>query len=253
MGTVDRVIVRNRCDWANVGGRFGPMVADAVAVYRDIFGDRIVDVRLLGSVARGESALWRSDIDFVGLVDGLPSDEEIQALEERAKGLGMLFPVVSRFDLEAEAAEGLAPFRRFVLSSDSIRVFGSETVTTLTQTMEREELIALVTPDAATMIGGYRSAIEALGEAPNDADLLFWNRIVGKDILKCLRGTVIRLGGEYEVNIGGIHGQVAEYAPSWTALADVLYRCYRDADSGRRELLAVLDSAERIILTEKPS
>lgn len=247
----DRLTIRNRCGREKVDVRYRPLIAAAVLAYLEAFAGRVVDIRLLGSVGRGEATPGESDIDFVAVVEGELSETDIQRLEVRAGAMSRVHSEVSRVELEVESAGRMASFRRFVLASDSFSVYGTDRLTMRTQSVARDELIGWVTPDAAVLIRDYRSEIEALRDGIDDESLRFYGRIVGKDLLKCLRAEILRRGGGYEANIGQIHDQILALAPEHGELAAGLYRLYRNTLPDRSRLLVVLDRAERALLPSR--
>jgi predicted nucleotidyltransferase len=241
-----QVLVRNRCNPALIDGQFMPLI-DAVAVYIDALPG-IVDIRLQGSVARGEAIVGLSDIDFTALVDDAPDDGALAQLQDQATRLSRRYPVISRVELEVAPLKELAPFQLFALSSDSLSVYGDDTLTQSEHRVDRIELTRLVTPPVEALITDYRALFEDAGGGAGDEEMRFYCRIVGKDLLKCLRALILLGGGEYEVAIDRIHGQVGAYVPELAALADQLHQLYREpvADSG--PVIEALDHAAAMLL-----
>ena len=171
-------------------------------------------------------------------------------MEERSAALARIHSIVSRVDLDATPVANLPAFRRFVLSSDSVCVHGEDRYTTPVQTIDRgAALTHLVTPDAASMIEAYRLGIAAI-EKWDEEEARFWSRIVGKDLLKCLRAVSLRRGGDYEQSIVGIHRQIASYAPEPADLADLLIALYREPTTDLGRLRLALDMAEATLANE---
>ncbi len=169
-------------------------------------------------------------------------------MEERSAAFARIHSIVSRVDLDATPVANLPAFRRFVLSSDSVCVHGEDRYTTPVQTIDRAALTHLVTPDAASMIEAYRLGIAAI-EKWDEEEARFWSRIVGKDLLKCLRAVSLRRGGDYEQSIVGIHRQIASYAPESADLADLLIALYREPTTDLGRLRLALDMAEATLST----
>ncbi len=222
--------------------RYTPLVEAAIQTYRVLFDADLLDVRLLGSVARGEAIPGASDIDFLALVRRAPQPAELDHLARHEDGLRRTYPVVARVDLEAECLAELSAFRRLVLSSDSLSVFGSDQLTRPRQHVDRVELARLVTPDGRRLICGYRAAIEDLD--PTDREgIVRYARVVGKDLLRCLRQAAILRGGAYETNIGAIYEQVSALVPEHRALARALYELYRRPRVDKAVVLRILNEA----------
>jgi hypothetical protein len=105
-----------------------------------------------------------------------------------------------------------------------------------------------VTPDTATLLVDYRSLVEEARDDADDEAMRFYSRIVGKDLLKCVRALILLRGGDYEVAIDRIHAQTRDFAPELVPLADRLYRFYRAPVTAPDVVLAVLDEATATLL-----
>lgn len=122
------ITVRNTCSIANLAPVYLPLIRTALATYRSIRASQLASVRLLSSVARNEAIAGRSEIDFMGLLTGPPSKIVRQALEEAAHRLGVAHPVVAKVELDVVDGGHLSEFQRFVLTGDSLRLYGSDNV-----------------------------------------------------------------------------------------------------------------------------
>ena len=237
------VLVRNTCSRRNVGAPFAPLIPTAIDTYRRVFADSLTAIYLMGSVPRGEAIVGESDIDFVGLVDGDPTATGLEELATQETTLAHAYPVVARVDLEAERLDTLSEFRRFVLASDSICVYGDTSLTQEYLDMERARLAELVTPDASALIEAYRAAVQRLDPVSNLNQIARYARVTGKDLLKCLRRVALLRGAPYEKSIGVIHQQVGLFAPVFGGLAGELYALYRQPRVEPSAILRVLDQA----------
>jgi hypothetical protein len=241
--------IRNRCNASNIDPSSAPVIAESIAAYREIWGDRLSEVRLLGSIARGEAVPGIADIDFIGLLIDEPSKEEIQRLKAAESRLTRRHGVVSRVELDVERLEDVTPFRRFVLSSDSLSIHGVDHFPAKTQDILPGDLIDLVTPPPGEMISMYRQGVAALGDDRNQPAPAFWSRLIGKDLLKCLRAEALRRGGEYEPGIAALHRQVVELVPEHRNLADTLIELYLRPATAPEELRRALDRVDAAFRT----
>jgi len=238
------ITIRNTCSTATLAPIYLPLIRSALATYQSICGSRLASVRLLGSVARNEAIVGQSDIDFMGLLIGPPSNNVRDALEEAAHRLGVAHPVVARVDLDVVDGDDLSEFQRFVLTGDSERLYGSDDVREGEQHLNRGHLAALVTPQATELIQEYRAWAESLDSQGDPATLRRCVRVTSKDLLKCLRGIALIRGGKYEHNIARTYQQIVTKAPEQADLAAKLYAAYCNPVLDRSELLGLLDLAE---------
>jgi predicted nucleotidyltransferase len=235
------VVVKNECSRDKIEPRFEPLIAVAIATYKSVFGVALLNVRLMGSVARGEAGP-HSDIDFIAVLDAEPGEDQLLRLKQCEVELRHAHPQVARVDLEAVPRKGLHPFRQFVFATDSLSVFGTDNYSGHSQTWDRQALALLVTPDLAGIVESYTDAVS--NSAVNDAERLrFFSRIIGKDILKCCRRTALLRGAAYERSIGKIYRQLLEYMPEQSALLHELHDLYQQPSSDRARLLRALEQA----------
>ena len=221
------VLIHNECALERIDTQYRPLIEAAWEGMVACCGDRLREIRLQGSIARGDARTGLADLDMLALVDASSLEEENQCLAELATKLGAGTDLVSRFDLEAVDANALGPFRRFVLSSDSVCVRGVDTLTLPVQSMERTALAQLVTPDPSTMLPDYLAWAEELTSA-NEGERRFASRIIGKDLLKILRGVLLVRGAPYEVAIPRIAAQVSSVAPEAADIAGDLFALYSE-------------------------
>lgn len=230
---MDELVIRNCCATDRIDPRFLPVIDAARAGMLACCGGRVRELRLQGSIARGDARAGHADLDMIALLDGPPTPEEIRCVEALAASLGEAAALVSRCDLEVVDANLLEPFRRFVLSSDSLCLHGADSLTLPVQTVERLTLARLVTPDPAVMLPDYLAWVQELEDA-GERDRLFASRIIGKDLLKVLRGVLLLRGAQYEVAIPRIAAQVALVLPGAVGVAEGLFALYAEpvADVG---------------------
>jgi predicted nucleotidyltransferase len=238
------VLVENQCSTEKITDNYWPVIKGAIAVYQATFGTSVLNIRLLGSVVRGEAGP-HSDIDFIALLRIMPSEEQMRYLEDQEKALSQIHPSSGRVDLEAVPVHGLANFRQFVFATDSVSLFGSDIYTSQCQTWNRQKLADLVTPDVEDILTSYRNALKRANG--DDRKLLcFYSRLIGKDILKCFRRIVLLRGGQFERNISKIYDQTLQYVPEWKQVLQELHELYVHPSDDRQRLLKALRNVESI-------
>jgi predicted nucleotidyltransferase len=238
--------IRNRCDVALIDARFKPLIDEAITAYGETFGDRVRDLRLQGSVARGEAEIGLSDLDVMALLTEEPPQDDLEKLAGRAEELGHRYPMVSRVELDAVDIDQLTQFQRFVLSSDSLSVAGTDRLTRRSQRRNRRALAKLVTPDAALLIDDYRALMQEVAADPEATR--FYGRIVAKDILKCMRSVVLHRGGTYEASAARLPDQVSQWVPELAGLADRLGAIYLRPSADAQIVIAAIDDAGATLL-----
>jgi predicted nucleotidyltransferase len=237
-----RVIVRNRCSASRIPCEFEPLVASLTLACWTILGDALVDLRLLGSVARGEARPGESDLDIVALVRTCPSEKVCGDLAAVAEESQSLYRVVRRIDLDVYEIDGLSDFQRLTLSSDSISLHGVDTLTRSRQSVDREWLAHTVTPDVGETTRAYEESLDDLDNTAEE-QLTEYGRVIGRDLLRCLRGEALRRGSRYSPSMTEIDAQVGQFVPECRELAARLYATYRNPRKSKAELVSLLSEA----------
>lgn len=201
---MDDVIIRNHCAHEHIEPRFAPLVEAARAGMVACCGNRLRELRLQGSIARGDALVGHADLDMLALLDGPPTDGENRCLAALAETLGVETKVVPRFDLDAVSADTLEPFRRFVLSSDSLCIYGVDSLTQPVQSMARHVLARLVTPDPSTMLPDYLQWVDELA-------------IAGDAVRRAVEDAIILLQSCPELDMLGSAGEAHIASPGESA------------------------------------
>ncbi len=238
------IVVENQCSIEKVDPIFLPVIDSAVGAYRAIFGEAVFNIRLMGSVARGDAGRL-SDIDFIAVLHHNPSAEQLAEIARQETELQRRHPFVCQVDLEAVAADELNDFRRFIFAIDSVSLAGSDIYTAERQTVARRQLAEMVTPDLPGIVKSYRRAVEAV-DAKNERLLLKWSRLIGKDVLKCFRRISLLRSGGYERNVEAIYRQLLHDAPEHQELLRDLFNLYESPSSHGARLLEALRRAEAV-------
>jgi predicted nucleotidyltransferase len=157
------VLVENPCSLEKIADIFWPIINDAVAVYQAVFGASIQSIRLMGSVARGQ-ANPHSDIDFIALLRTRPTQEQMRRIDELEKRMRHNHAFVFKVDLEAVWADSVAEFRRFVLTTDSVTLFGSEHYVAKQEIWIGRNCADMVTPNFSGPCNQLSSALEKAGD-----------------------------------------------------------------------------------------
>jgi predicted nucleotidyltransferase len=234
------VLVENFCSHDKVAPQYLPVIEAAIAKYRAVFGDAVLNIRLMGSVARGE-VTPHSDIDFIALLGISPTEQQLQNLAHSESVLQRDFPFLAKVDMEAITVDDVHEFRRFVFISDSLSLYGADLYPAQTQSFDRELLADMITPDLEDIVQSYRAAIMRIAEH-DEKKLRGYSRLTGKDVLKCYRRVALLSGGDFERNIDKIYEQLLHYLPEQRVLLGELHRLYTRPLADGQKLLDVLNS-----------
>ena len=242
-----KVVITNETSKEKIPSVYFPLIEMVLFLYQEICADSLLEVRLLGSVARGEAHRGRSDIDFLALMREKPTELSLQLLDTSAKDVQRIYSFVSHVDMDVVNTANLSVFQRFVLETDSLHLFGRESFILKTQVLEAEQLARLVTPSMTELISAYRTALLSLPD-PDQIPLSRMSRVTGKDLLKCLRYILIVHYGLYDKNITSLYQHLLLHLPDYTENICRLYTLYMQPVAEKQILLEVLDDAQQDLL-----
>jgi hypothetical protein len=236
------IAIKNDCSLVKVTPIFQPILADAISAYKEIFRDLILNIRLLGSVPRGDVICGKSDIDFIAILNRDPIEDELSKLKDFEISLLKQYPIVSKVDLGYVYAEKVGEFQKFVFTTDSISIDGNDLYPAEVIEISAAILAKLVTPDTGALLSDYKNKVRALDE--NNPLLLFqWSRWCGKDLIKCYRGGAILKEAIYERTIDGAYQQILRCFPEHSELFRILYNLYQNPVKTKYEILDILNLA----------
>ena len=78
------IILRNRTSLERIGTEYLPIIRSTVGFCRNLLGDEVLEIRVLGSVARGDAVAGRSDVDLA-LLTAQPVPATTKAASELAR------------------------------------------------------------------------------------------------------------------------------------------------------------------------
>jgi len=236
-----KITVPNECSITKVVSDHEAIARAAVETYRRSLDKLLVSVRLLGSAARGESALGSSDINFVGLASMSPDAYQRDTILVAARKLTLAYRCVSTVDLETEIKGRVSPSREFIFRTDSVCIWGVDDYTAADVTISNTALSKLTTPDFNKLMAGYR---QQLRSPMNMEELSRFGRSVGKDMLKCFRKYLVLRLGVYRKSAADIHNQLLMYFPQKKETFNCLLQLYEQPVVRRDELLQILKMAQ---------
>jgi predicted nucleotidyltransferase len=235
------ITIPNECSFDKVGSDYKPIVQSAIDSYKRSLDKLLVSIRLMGSVARGESVFAVSDIDFVALVSMNPDAHQRDTIESDARKLTLNQQCVRKVDLEIEIKGRVSPSRELIFRTDSICIFGTDDYSSTETRISNTTLAKLITPDFNSLMSGYRQRIKS---SIDGEELGKFGRSVGKDVLKCFRRYLILHYGVYRKSASDIHTQLAMYYPEHIETFNCLLRIYEQPVERQDELLQILKMAQ---------
>jgi len=232
------------CAFSKISEQFLPLIDQALRAYLESIQEtKLLNIRLMGSVPRGEARPFHSDIDFVALCKNPLSENEKSGLNARAKLLSEKNTIVRKMDLEYEISGNMYPGREFIFITDSISLWGEDAYTETDYEIDPQDLANLITPNLDWLLDSYRKALD---EKDTNLDRIQYSRWIGKDILKALRYRLIIEKQIYEKSPRNIHKELSVHYPQEKAVFDELLEAYHNPHNDPSKLRAILKAVEKI-------
>ena len=184
--TETEITVANECSIEKVSADCMPIVQAGLECFRRDLDKLLVSVRLLGSVARGDSVYGVSDIGFVGLVSMSPDAHQRDTVATDSKRLTRNHQCVSVVGLEIGVKGRVQPLHEFIFQTDSVCIWGADVYSAKEKRMAKSSLAKLTTPDFDKTVSGYRQRLKS---SLDSQQLGQFGRSVGKEILGAFGST----------------------------------------------------------------
>ncbi len=239
-----KITIANESAFSKIKESFLPIIDQAIKAYLEsIQNNNIINIRLMGSVPRGDAREIHSDIDFVAICKYKLSADEDSKIQQYAALLSSKNKQVRKVDLECETIGDIHPAREFVFITDSISLYGNDMYTKSVYEIEAKQLAENNTPDLDKLLINYRNGIHTV--KTND-EIIQFSRWIGKDILKALRYRLIVEKNIYEKTVKGIHFELCKNYPDDKSIFDSLLDAYMYPKNDVDKLNNILDKVEEI-------
>ncbi len=240
-----QIVLVNHTSINHVGLEYQPIIDCVVNLLKDSLKEYLVEIRLLGSVPRGDAIPPYSDIDFLAVTrisnqQGLPQPHQT-LLEDLCRR----FPIVSKIDIQYMSEDDIDRHFDFklIVMTDSICVYGEDNYTVAEYSILNTELADLWNPNLDSIICNYRTALAS--SLISKAEIVKYSRLTGKDMMKCFQRKILLDFGRIEKSIEKIYFNLVEHYPGYVALFDKLWKLYRYPTDDREAIVAIIEECER--------
>ncbi len=247
------ITLRNQTSLARVPPEYLPLLGDVTALLQAALGPTLREVRVLGSVARGNAVPGSSDLDVLAVtLEDVPEDVR-RDLDKRTRALAAQYPLVTKVDLQmmSDGAIAAHPEYELIVRTDSFCLTGEDRYTTGEVTLPVAQLADLWHPDIDGILRDYETALRN-PTLPAD-EVVRYTRLTGKDMLKCFQRRRLLEHGIYERDMEFVYEALRRHLPGDAPLFDRLWAMYCHPTAGRDAAIAVLEAcreAKARILTE---
>jgi len=235
--------ITNESSYSNLSQDHKDICTLVIEKYKQILSTNLYNIRLMGSVPRGNFRDFYSDIDFIAITHNSIQKSTITKLEETAQALSTNFPKIRKIDMEVLCKNGISDFRNLVFKTDSISIYSTDLYTERFAEIDSKVLASCTTPNLTTLIDEYRTGINTTKDEKKLKQFSLW---IGKDILKAFRKRLILEKGIYEVSAKKIHAALIENYKEDESVFNELLECYLNPLTDATELNKILDSVEGI-------
>jgi predicted nucleotidyltransferase len=206
------------------------LLPDIIEAYQLYFSESIQEIRLLGSVPRGDLIPGVSDIDFLCILKEDTEYEKPKSFIEIESKLRTKFQAVQKFDLDITNEKFIKQNFDYnlLIMTDSISIYGTNFYWTKSYAISAEELASLWNPDSNELLRNYAGLIKNT----NDADLMNETaKLVGKDLLKSYRPALMIKFNYFSRSIEKTAKQLIECFSEHSNLFELLFQLYSNPKS----------------------
>jgi predicted nucleotidyltransferase len=222
--------LKNETTIENVPAACKELFPEIIEAYKSEFSDSIQEIRLLGSVPRGDLIPRVSDIDFLCILKGNTTYEKPIKFGDVESQLLIKFPLVQNFDLDITNERFIE--RNFdyklLIMTDSISIYGSNLYWTESYEISAEELASLWNPDSNELIAEYSDQIF---QSDDPVLINSTTKLIGKDILKSYRPILMKKYNCFNRSIEKTTKQLIKNIPEFSELFELLFKLYSNPKS----------------------
>lgn len=239
------IVLRNDAAREKVEPQYWPLIDAAVGTVAQRLGDNLVEIRLLGSIARGCAVPGLSDLDLLAVICREEPPQALAALRQCLGSQPNPAALVSRIDLQCMSLNAIRGNRGYelIVRTDSINLYGESQFSREEVAILNTELARLWSPDIEAILRDYRAALENV-DIPA-GEVIRYSRLTGKDMMKCFQRTVLLRYGLIERSVEKVHRNLINYLPQYSELFDQLWNLYRFPTDRRQDVLAALETCRQ--------
>ncbi len=217
----------------------------AVKILKSCYRDKILEIRLQGSVSRGEEIPEVSDLDVLCILtkdnDTIKSNE----LLKNEKKINSEIKFLTGIDINIVNEKYLQENYDYwlIVCSDSLCLYGNNKYYKKEIIIDGKQLAKLWAPDTQYLIGHYR---KCLAQTVKENEIRKISRLVGKDLIKSFRPELMK---EYNIFHKTIYESCNDlcainftYSEYYISLLDQ----YLNPTNNKKEILALIDNVENM-------
>jgi predicted nucleotidyltransferase len=219
--------IENETALENVPSECQDLFPKIIEAYKNQFSNNILEIRLLGSVPRGDLIEDVSDIDFLCILRGNTKCKKPQIFSDIESELQCYFPLVQKFDLDVTNENYIEQNfdYKLLIMTDSIAIYGSNLYWVDSYEIPADKLASLWNPDSNELMKKYS---EWIFTAENNEVISNTTKLIGKDLLKSYRPMMMRKCNCFARSIKKTAEQLTQIFPEYSELFDILFRLYSD-------------------------
>lgn len=189
------IVLQNKSDTKKINHSYINIINDAVEIFKETYSHDILEIRLQGSVSRGEEIENVSDLDLLCILKGNNSPIKKDKIIEAEKTLSEKLNNLTGIDLDVTNEKFLEDHYDYwlIVCTDSVSIYGSDKYYRENVQIEGSELAKLWNPNSQFLVNKYR---KKLTETEDIVEIKKICKLVGKDLLKSFRPELMK---KYEI------------------------------------------------------
>ena len=222
------------------------IIPDVIDIFKSQFGKNILEIRLLGSVPRGEFIENVSDVDFLCILKSDCNVKESNIIKEGEKRLSNTLKRYSKIDLDFVSERYLEKDfgYKLLIETDSICIYGENKYCVNEFKIAGTDLAKLWNPNSINLLSEYR---KRLSETNHIDEIKELSKLIGKDFIKSFRPILMKQNEVFSRSIMKSKINLCNLDIANTSLYEKLFELYEHQTSSKSELFFVLEAVERYI------
>jgi hypothetical protein len=232
--------IENQASHDKIAPIYLPIIQDVKRTIPSMIGANLVEIRILGSVPRGNAIRNISDIDFLIITERELSKELKNEVVKLSEALHKSYPYVWSVDLTIMDIQSIqkAPDYELILSTDSISIFSDDHYTKPFVEILNTELNDLWGLTPIHLDEKYHLK---LCEAATDQEIRKVSKWIGKDMLKCFRRKIISDYAILDRQIEPLYKRLVDLYPDFHKVFEGLWSLYSSPDTDKNRIESIFD------------
>ena len=240
----------NKTSYKNVPKDVQEIIPSVIEFYKNEYKNNILEIRLLGSIPRGEFIENVSDVDFLCILKANKSIVKNANIKIKENELTLKLEKYTKVDLDITSIDLIENDfgYKLLIMTDSICIFGDNIIWVKKYKIPGIELAKLWNPNPKYLLRKYNKRLQEIESEYETKNL---SKLIGKDFIKAFRPVLMKQQELFSRSILKSKNYLCKFDSENTSLYEKLFHLYINQTASIYELVTILEKVELYININK--